>query len=123
MQLRSWVMRSSMESLIRSSLNGQKRLLNGGKPSAERGLDRAYRNPRPVTKSGSVLPCELTTGFGHPGRYPVSVRSTPGVSARHVPRVGGGEPRSLGLREVLRRLSFRRVGAAQDDEIAGGQPG
>src|SRR3954447_6229988 len=89
MQLRRWLMRSSVKSLIRSSLSGQKRLLIRRKPGAE-GRLRAS-----IQKSSTCYKV----------RFFVVARANGGVWA---PPVATPFPRGLHLPPLTRDLA--RVG-------------
>src|SRR5436189_2157266 len=58
-------------------VSGQKRLLQRGKPGAEGGCERAYRNRPPVTKSASSLSLVPTGFWRTPAGYPVHQLATP----------------------------------------------
>src|SRR3954449_2308406 len=123
MQLRRWLMRSSVKSVIRSSLSGQKRVLKPSKPGAEGRCERAYRNRRPVTKSACSLSLVPTGASGHSPSLPCFAAATPIGSTGDLPRVRGREAGRLRFGKVSRGLRVRRVDAAEDDEIAGRQSG
>src|SRR3954447_25473807 len=76
MQLRRWLMRSSVKSLIRSSLSGQKRLLQPSEPGAEGGCEAS------ISKSSTCYKV----------RFFVVARANGGVWALHV-----GTPRAVRL--------------------------
>src|SRR6266545_2953615 len=119
MQLRSWLMWSSMESLIRCVLSGQKRLLIPGKTGAEEDARREHTEFRPCYKVAPFVVARVNTAsVDTPGRYPffrgLHLRS-PGDAAR----VRRPESCRLGLGDVRGGRGVRPVEAGEHDEIAG----
>src|SRR5437763_7443852 len=124
MQLRRWLMRSSVKSVIRSSLSGQKRLLKPSKPGAEGRLRASIPQSSTCYKVRFFVAAGANWGvWAPPVATPFVYRLHLRPSTRDLTCIGGREAGGLGLGEVLGGIRVRRVHAAEDGEIARMQTG
>src|SRR5580765_445505 len=124
MQLRSWSMRSSIWSLIRWVLSGQKPLLTTRKTRQKRAAASEHTEfaacykvaPSVVDRANTSLPNTLVD-------YPIGRRLHLSGSTCDPPGVRSDEAGLLGLVDVRGRVRVRLVDAAEHDEVPRRQAG